>query len=298
MAPKIVVTGGTGFIGRNLCARLVEEGWDVTTLIIEDHVLPNVKTIKSNILDANSLSSFIEEADVVVHLAAITEHDAIVNRPFETLELNYAGTRNVLNAFVKGKAKHFIYPSSGKVYGKPVYLPYDEEHPTKPSTILGKSKLIAEKLIDFYSYFSTKSFTIMRIFNVYGPGQGGTFLIPTIMRQLAQPKIVLGDLRPMRDYIYVKDLIEAFMTVIKSPEKSANAYNVGSGQSYSAQQIISTIEGITGIRHEIVTDHSRYRKDEFDDERADTGKLARLGWLAHTDLKTGLRKTLDSWKTK
>ena len=298
MTKKIVVTGGTGFIGKNLCARLVEEGWDVTDISIDGYPVANVKNIKCNILDSAAITPIIENADIVVHLAAITGHDAIVNRPFETLELDYTGTRNVLNAFVRGKGEHFIYTSTGKVYGKPVYLPYDEEHPTKPSTISGKSKLITEKLLDFYSYFSQKCFSILRIFNVYGPGQGGSFLFPTIMRQLAQPKIVLGDMKPMRDYIYIDDVVEAFMAVIRNRVKGMNILNVGSGKSYSAQQIIDMIEKITGIRHEIISEHSRYRKDEYDDERADTEKLARLGWHAVTDLETGLRKTLDSWKAK
>lgn len=296
MPQKILVTGGTGFIGRHLCARLVDDGWDATAVTIEDVTIPDIRIVKANILDEKSIAPLIEQADVVVHLAAITEHDAIFNKPFQTLELNYSGTRNVLNAFVKGKAQHFIYPSTGKVYGKPVYLPYDEEHPTRPSTILGKSKLIAEKLIDFYSAFAAKSFSIFRIFNVYGPEQKGSFLIPTILRQISNPIINLGDLKPMRDYIYIDDLIEAFMTVIKNPGRGLNIYNAGSGKSYSALQILETLDMLNGTRHEIASDPSKHRKDEYDDEKADTKKLSRLGWHTITDIESGLKKTLDAWK--
>ena len=107
MTEHIVVTGGTGFLGKHLCAQLAEDGWDTTAITIEDVELPCVETRKVDILDPDAIAQIIESADVVVHLAAITEHDTMVNRPFETLELNYAGTRNVLKPFVEGKGRHF-----------------------------------------------------------------------------------------------------------------------------------------------------------------------------------------------
>ncbi len=296
MAERVVVTGGTGFLGRHLSARLARDGWDTVAVTDLDEKLEGIETVKANVLDAGAISPIIEAADVVVHLAAITEHDAIVNRPFETLELNHTGTRNVLQSFTQGKGRLFIFPSTGKVYGKPEYLPYDEEHPARPSNVLGKSKLIAERLVDFYSTFSDKAFSVLRIFNVYGTGQKETFLIPTIISQLGSPKVVLGDLDPTRDYIYIDDVVDAFVAVMNKAGPGMSVYNVGIGRSYSPRDIIRMFEKIEGIECTVETDPSRHRSDEFDDERADTARLERLGWEGRTEMETGLRKTLETWK--
>ena len=208
---KILITGINGFIGQHLASELLKKGHYVIGLSRGNKC--SIKSISKyfsgSVLDKELVTRAIKNVDVVVHLAALTAHKDIVDNRFKTLETNFLGTQNILNVFSKSKTtKNFLYASTGKVYGNIVKLPITETHPTNPLNILGKSKLITEKLIDFYALAtlstSKKEFVIFRTFNVYGPGQGKNFLIPTIINQLSLNKkeITLGDIDAKRDYEY------------------------------------------------------------------------------------------------
>ena len=169
----ILITGVNGFLGKNIANVLAKSGHKIIGLgKKESSDLECLSTYHSvSVLDKQSLNLIVKEVDCVIHLAAITAHSEIIDNKYETLDINLNGTRNILNSFkFSNKAKKFIYASSGKVYGKIKKLPLTEDSETSPINILGKSKLIAEKLIDFYSD-RDKSYLIFRIFHAYGPGQ-------------------------------------------------------------------------------------------------------------------------------
>ncbi len=294
---KVVITGGAGFLGKYLCRSLLESGAEVISLDRTDSKVDGAQNYVADVLDPESIEKHIRWSDVVIHLAALTAHEDIVGDPYKALEINLQGTRNVLDAFIASPAKQFIFPSTGKVYGKPQYLPYDEQHPLNPSTLLGKSKRITELLIDFYSTNTEKSLIILRIFNVYGPYQKENFLIPTILKQLENQKssIILGDIEAKRDYIFIDDVVKAFIMVMQNNPKGLNIFNVGTGRSYSAKEIVGIMEKILNRKIEMKVDSARFRKDEFADERADTTEIATLGWKADFDIFEGLKQTVQAY---
>jgi len=293
MIKKILVTGCSGFIGQALCIDLINSGFRVIGYGKTPPRFDQIEFIHGDILDCDVLKSAAKEVDAIIHLAAVTAHNEIVNYPLKTLNVNLQGTVNIAEAFLLSEAKVLIYSSTGKVYGYPSYLPYNEEHPTRPSTILGKTKLLSENVLEFCSFLEpNKSVNVLRIFQVYGKGQRANFLIPTILSQLNKTSITLGDIDAKRDYIFLDDVVEAFNAVLKKAIPGFNLYNLGSGKSYSAKEIVYIISKIINSPIEIEVDLSRFRKGEYDDERTDTGKLERLGWQCRTSIEIGLRYLL------
>ena len=296
---RILITGINGFIGQHLGARLVHRGHVVIGLGQNKKCeVNNIKTYYAgSVLNKKLVEEATEDAQTVIHLAALTSHKTMVDNKFETLELNLLGTKNVLDAFSKSKhARKFLYASTGKVYGSISRLPILEDHPTNPLNILGKSKLIIEKLIDFYSN-NQKEFIIFRIFNIYGPMQRKDFLIPTILIQLLKNKreIVLGDIDAKRDWVYIDDLINAFVKAIEGKgHLGVSIYNICTGIGSSALEIVKIINKIKKIDIKIKTNPALVRGDEMRDEYG-SFELARrcLGWTPKISLKEGLRKFIS-----
>ena len=293
MAKRILITGISGFIGRRLAAALIKQGHQVFGLARTDATMEDVIIQKADVLDALAVEEACKDKEVVIHLSAVTAHQHIINNPYQALHVNLIGTYNVLSAVAKSEVQYFIYPSSGKVYGKPNYLPYDENHPVNPQTMLGKMKHFAESLIDFFASGSNKTFTILRIFNVYGAGQKSEFLIPTILRQIDGSVIWLGNIDDKRDYLYLDDLIDAFNLIIDSSLSGLSIMNVGSGISHSAREIVELLGCLVGKELIIKADASKFRKDEICEERANIERIRALGWSPKHDLELGLRETLQ-----
>ncbi len=296
---RVLITGSEGFIGRHLTVKLLAEGYEVYGISLPpasgiDH--PNYHWTSVDILDREKLSLYFRNStfDAMIHLAALTTHEELTKHKERTLRINLEGTLNLLEEFKNTESTKFIFASTGKVYGRIQELPLSEDHPTTPINILGKTKLIAEKLIDFFSSESTQQYVIVRMFNVYGPGQRDYFLIPTILSQLqdGNSQITLGNTCDKRDYIFIEDVVEAIITVLgKEMSENLNVFNVGSGRPHSASDIVKIIEKIFARKVTIKVDESRLRKDEFPEEFADIGKLLSLGWSPRYDLKAGLERT-------
>lgn len=291
---RILITGIDGFIGKHLAKALAENG----------HQVKGLDRGSGGVLNKKLVGKSVGNSEIIIHLAALTSHKDIIENKFETLETNLQGTKNVLDAFSKSKkTRKFLYASSGKVYGRLNKLPISETHPTNPLNILGKSKLIAEKLIDFYANdtstslsASQKEFIIFRIFNVYGPLQDKNFLIPTIIKQLGKGKsqLTLGDIGAKRDYLYIDDLVNAFVLAIEKKEKTGiSIYNVCSGKATSARQIVKIISKIKGRSIKIKTNPNLYRRDEAKVEYGSYKLIQKtLGWKPKVSLQEGLKKMI------
>lgn len=300
---RILITGINGFIGQHLARELLKRGHFIVGVGRNKKCkVDNIKTYyEGTVLDKKLVEKATTGVEAVIHLAALTSHETIVDKRFETLETNFLGTKNVLDAFLKSKkTRKFLYSSTGKVYGKIVHLPISEGRPTNPQNILGKSKLIAERLIDFYNDkqslrpngLNQKEFIIFRIFNTYGPGQRKNFLIPTILEQLKKGKkeIILGDIEAKRDYVYIDDLVNAFVLAVEGKvHKGVVIYNICTGLSSSAFQIVKIISKIKEIDIKVKVNSALKRRDEMKDEYGSYEKAKRyLGWEPRYSLKEGL----------
>lgn len=295
---QILITGAGGFIGRKLIGALQKNpGFKISALSIGDVDIPGVTSYRCDILDSEAVEKVFSENkfDCVVHLAAITAHSEIVDNRMKTFEINLMGTINLLNSFNKHcRGAQFIYSSTGKVYGKTNEMPISENALVNPTNILGKTKRITEEVIEFYAQPENK-YLIFRIFNIYGEGQRSNFIVPTILAQLNNETIELGSLKDLRDYLYVGDLMDAFMACISSPEKFADVdhVNIGSGEPACVADILREIEKLIGRKLKVTVNKARLRRDETPVEFCDHSKLTALtGWTPKHSLAEGLECTL------
>ncbi len=301
---NVLITGVNGFIGKNLSLYLLSKGYSLFGFDISKNCIVSGldSYISGSVLDFEKIQSAMQGMDIVVHLAAITNHNDIINNKFKSLDLNLRGTINTIKAFNNSKiAKKFIFGSTGKVYGLVNNSPIEEGCCARPLNILGKSKLITEQIIDFYSC-ADKDYTILRMFQVYGSDQSDNFLIPTIFNQLdniesSNQEITLGDIKAKRDYVHIDDVCNAFLKVVKSENlvNNVNIFNICTGVPSSAENIVSIIEKIGKIDINIRTDKKLLRNDEMNVEFGSNGKAKKmLNWNPKVSLYMGIERIISS----
>ncbi len=289
---KVLITGIGGFLGRHLGKALIDAGHEVRGVCKSRVDIGSAEIVIGDVLDKQFMEASCKGMDCVIHLAAVTEFSNITKDPIGSMETSVSGTLNALHGLAKAGGRKFIFPSSGKVYGKPKSLPITEQHTLNPESHLGRTKKLCEELLAFHDSCTAKSYVSLRIFNVYGPGQKEYFLVPTILSQIDSGEITLGDIHSKRDYVYVKDVAEAFIKVMEAEGNGFEAYNVGSGNSSSAEDVMHRISEITHRKYTIKTDASRLRGGEASDERADISKLKALGWSPRYGLAKGLSEMM------
>ena len=280
---KIFVTGGTGYIGSRLTDSLKRRAHDVKTLGLE-----NSADIKADVTDFGALKEGIRGFDAIYHLAAKIGVSKSFDSPKEYFAINADGTKNILEASRLNDIKQIIFTSSIVVYGKPQYLPIDENHPTSPTSPYGQSKLMAEKFCKEYSDNYGFKITILRIGYLYGPAQSNLFF-PTVISQLNNDKITVQNLDFKLDYVFIDDVVSA---LVKSLDmKKSNLFNIGFGKSISGRDVIDTLSEIVGRKIIVETINPRHEEEEV----MDISKAKKvLKWKPEINLERGLRKILAS----
>jgi len=277
----ILITGGTGFIGSHLGDMLSKEGYRVIALGKTDGDIRNYSTIKrfEN-----------EPINHVFHLAGKSFVPDSWANPREYYDVNVNGALTVLD-FCKTTNISLSYVSS-YLYGIPEQLPISEDTEPSPNNPYCHSKLVSENIASYFSKEFGFQLTIVRPFNVYGANQNQSFLIPTIIKQvLYSDEIIVQDLLPKRDYVYVKDLVRALISTIENSE-SPGIYNIGSGQSISVEGVIKVVQRVLGMNKKV---HSmnKERKNEISDVIADISKARKiLGWEPSFSFKDGIEEML------
>jgi len=235
----ILVTGSNGFIGKNLITFLIETG----------HRVVRFESYGDNIINP-SIWEKIPKVDLVFHLAAKTSILDSWTNIFNYIENNSLASINVLEYCKKNKSK-IIYLSS-YLYGKTIDFPISENAIIDVTNPYALSKKIAEEICLFYNSIYNIDIAIVRPFNVYGCGQNESFLIPSIIKQVQYSEsIIVRDLTPRRDYIYISDFINALVRFLEV-DSISGIYNLGSGISYSVMDVISIIQKIYGTQKPII----------------------------------------------
>ncbi|MBI3294158.1 MAG: NAD(P)-dependent oxidoreductase [Deltaproteobacteria bacterium] len=281
MSNSILVTGSEGFIGRALCRRLQAEEFEVHRFS---------RSLGHQILSEEAFRPFYDKPiGQVVHLAGESFIPTSWETPGPFYAMNTLGTQRVLD-FCRRMGSRLIYFSSF-VYGAPKYLPIDEEHPIAPLNPYTHSRWLAEELCEFYSQRFSVDSAILRPFNIYGPGQDERFLISQCVGQWKRgERVQVKSLTPRRDYLYLDDLVEATLLVIRNRELSG-VFNIGSGQSYSVQEILTTLQELIGptFTFECV---NQERIDEVPETRS-SSRLQTTGlWNPRVSLREGLTRIL------
>jgi nucleoside-diphosphate-sugar epimerase len=280
MAEVVIVTGAGGFVGRHVVRALREAGCDVVEHQRADGDLAEGPPVWP-------------PAAHVVHLAGRTFVPAAWSDPAPFRRDNVDATTHVLE-YCRLTGASMIHVSS-YVYGTPVRLPIDERHPLDPFNPYAESKILAERAVqDYQRRFGVRA-TIVRPFNLFGPGQDARFLIPTIIRQARDPAraaITLTDDRPRRDYLHVRDLAALIVLALRAP--LGDVYNAGSGESHSVRDIADRVGDLTGGRKPLQVT-GPVRPNEILDVVADVSHAAAtLGWRPRIDLMEGLQDTIAS----
>ncbi|RLF89683.1 nucleoside-diphosphate sugar epimerase [Thermococci archaeon] len=299
----IVVTGGAGFIGSHI-AEALAEGNDV--IVIDnlysgklENVPENVKFINADVRDFEAISDIVREADYVFHEAAQISVDESVRNPVFTEEVNVIGTLNVLMALTEGNGK-LIFASSAAVYGDNPNLPLKESEAPSPISPYGVTKLAGEHYCRvFYEIYGVPT-VVLRYFNVYGPRQSSAYagVISIFMRNAIknEPLTIFGDGKQTRDFIYVKDVVEANLLVAKKKRAEGEVFNVATGKETSVLELALKIIDLSGASSSIV--FAPPRPGDIRRSVADISKLRKLGFSPKYSLEEGLKETFEWFKNE
>ena len=276
MSERVLVTGGSGFIGRRLVQFLRDEGVEV--------LAPG-----RDILDVSAGSFPDQSVDWVIHLAGRTYVPASWNEPADFYRVNALGTVNVLEYCRRTQAR--LISVSGYCYGVPEALPISETAPLKPNNPYALSKRAAEEACRFFFEYLQTPVMIVRPFNIYGPGQPANFLIAHIVEQVIDPAvdaITVEDGTPRRDYVHLDDVIRAIESLRRNPKPGAT-FNIGSGKSCSVAELAELVCKVADVKKPFVSRDNR-RVNEIPDVIADiTAIRDETGWSPSISLLDGLR---------
>lgn len=274
---KVAVTGSSGFVGTHLTKKLRELKADVLEIDLRRGI---------DVSDWSQLKE-LDGFDCLIHLSAKTYVPDSYSDPRGFYHTNIVGTINALELCRLHKAK-LVYASS-YVYGVPEYLPIDELHPVKSYNPYAESKIIGERLCERYAIDFDQKILTLRPFNIYGPGQDTRFLISSIIDQAKTGSVQLKDPNPKRDFVYIDDVINAYLKAISHDTPGYNVFNIGLGKSYSVREISQEV-----IRHfgdDLKIDFTgEKRQSEVADTVADISKAGKLlNWSPAVGIEEGIR---------
>ena len=272
---KVLVTGSRGFIGKQVIKRL-KKSEILTDLIDSKRIdLKNIEEVMK-----------LNASDVVIHLGGKTTKGLEWDEYFNN---NVLGTLNILEYCITKKIKKMIFVSS-YVYGNPKYLPIDEEHPIDPHNAYTKSKYLAEQLCEFYAKNSDLNIIILRPFNIFGKTLPDGFLISNLLKSIqTNEKITIVNKDSKRDFLHIDDFVDIVLK-IKDCDFKFEVFNVGSGKSYSFNEVVKKIEKISIKKLNLQYEED---KESFIGEiTADISKLNnKIKWVSKISFDEGLQKS-------
>lgn len=308
---KILVTGADGFIGSHITEELVKKGYEVKAFVyynsfntwgwldsVSQDIMKHVEIFQGDIRDPNGVEEAVKDVDAVFHLAALIAIPFSYHSPDTYVDTNIKGTLNVLQAVRKLNTKRVLITSTSEVYGTAQYVPIDEKHPFQGQSPYSATKIGADRLAEsFYRSFQLPV-TIVRPFNTYGPRQSARAVIPTIITQLLAGKkeIKLGSLTPTRDFNYVKDTANGFISIYESDKTIGEEINIATQREISigelAQELIKQINPTARI----ICDEQRLRPEKSEVNRllgSNEKILSLTDWKIQYSFEKGLAETID-----
>jgi UDP-glucose 4-epimerase len=304
---RVLVTGGAGFIGGHLSAALLARGDEVVAFDdlstgAAEHVPDGVELVVGSVANAGELRGLVGRGfDAVLHIAGQASIFKSFDRPERDLETNVVGTLNVLDACIAGGVRRLVYASSMTVYGEPAVVPTPETEPCVPISYYGVTKYAAERYVQVAGGRDDVDLAVtsLRMFNVYGERQSLTnpyqgvlaIFMGNVLR--GEPVTIHSDGKQTRDFVYVADVVDAWLRVLDDAQGTAGAvFNVGSGRETSIAELAETIVAAAGGRSEV-----RSAPAQLGDIRrsaADVSALAAAtGWSPQTPLADGVARTLE-----
>lgn len=308
---KILITGADGFIGSHLAEELVKKGYEVKAFVfynsfntwgwldtLDPEIMDHVEIFTGDIRDPHGVKKAMEGCDAVFHLAALIGIPFSYHSPDAYVDTNIKGTLNVLQAARELETERVLITSTSEVYGTAKYVPIDEKHPFQGQSPYSATKIGADRLAEsFYRSFNLPV-SIVRPFNTYGPRQSARAVIPTIISQLLSGKeeIKLGSLTPTRDFNYVKDTANGFISIYESAKTVGEEINIASGQEISIGDLAELLIGIINPKAKVICDNERLRPDKSEVNRllGSNEKIKKFTeWKPTYSIKEGLNETVE-----
>ena len=303
---KILVTGGAGFIGSHVVNGLLEARHEVVVVdnLTTGHphnLHPDAAFYEMNILDSQLADVFDQEKpDIVNHHAAQIDVRKAVADPLFDAQQNIIGSIHLIEHCREHGVQKIVYASTGgAIYGEPVYLPADEEHPIRPLSPYGISKHTVEHYLDLASLNFGLNYTVLRYANVYGPrqdphGEAGVVAIFSESLFRGDQPTIFGDGSSTRDYVFVEDVVEANLLAMEGG--TGQIYNVGTGSETDLNELVIKLK--TAIGAEIDTIYAPPRLGEVDKIALANDKIKRdLGWEPAHSLEEGFVKTAQYYRS-
>ena len=311
---RVLVTGAGGFIPSHVVEELVKKGYEVKAFIhynsmnkwgwldnYDSNVMNSVEVFAGDVRDPNGVRVAMKGCDAVIHMAALIAIPYSYHSPDSYVDTNIKGTLNVLQAARDLMPKRVLVTSTSEVYGTAKYVPIDENHPYQGQSPYSATKIGADRLTEsFYRSFDLPV-TIVRPFNTFGPRQSARAIIPTIITQLLSgtKDIKLGSLTPTRDFNYVKDTANGFISILESDKTIGEEVNIATQKEISMEEVAHTIIDIINPSAKIVCDEQRIRPDKSEVNRllGSNEKLIRLtNWKQKYSFEEGIKETINWFK--
>lgn len=304
---KVLVTGGSGFIGSHIVDELLSEKFAATILDnrepqeAEDRIQHETKDdfrfIRGDIRDHASVVRAVQDIDVVIHLAALISVPQSIDDPLLYNEVNINGTINLLKASMNANVKKFIYASSCAVYGSTQEVPIKENHTLRPNSPYGISKMAAESYVQLFNSLGLKTLCL-RFFNVYGPRQTYNQYSGVISKFLNaakknEPLTIFGDGKQTRDFVHVRDVAKAHLLALNS-DVAGEIFNIATGVATSINDLAEVLLEVVNKRSLRII-HEEPREGDIYQSYADISRAKeRLGYSPKIALKNGLEELLPA----
>lgn len=308
---KVLVTGACGFIGSHLVERLMDEGCHVKAFVFYNSLsswgwldtfpkkkLGQIEIFTGDVRDPNGVRAAVKGSDAIFHLAALIGIPFSYHSPDSYVDTNIKGTLNILQAARDCDIERIVVTSTSEVYGTALHIPIREDHALQGQSPYSASKIGADKIAEAFRLSFQLPVVIARPFNTYGPRQSARAVIPTIITQLlaGNKTIRLGATHPTRDFVYVKDTVDAFVEIAKSDRLLGEVVNIATQKAISIGTLAERLVRIINPDARIARDSKRLRPRNSEVERLcgnNTKIMKCTGWSPQTDLQTGLRETID-----
>ena len=320
MRKKILVTGGSGFIGSHLVEKLIKLGHQVKTIIpynidnswgwidsFNKNLKNSLNVVTGDVCDTSLMLKETKKTDIVFHLAALISIPYSYKSPLSYINTNILGSISALEAARISSCELFVNTSTSEVYGSAQYVPIDEKHPLNAQSPYSASKISSDQLVlSYYKSFGTPV-TILRPFNTFGPRQSMRAAIPSVISQVINnnKSIKVGNISTRRDFTYVEDTVMGYIKTINNKKIIGETINLGVGKDFSISDTIKIIKKINKKEHlKLQIDKNRIRPTKSEVTRlVSNNKKAKklLNWTpkfkGKKGFELGLRKT-NEWFSK
>ena len=288
---SVIITGAAGFIGTNMVRVLSELGAEITVIdrIQPPERLPNVKFEWADLRHLDT----VYEADYLIHLAAITNAGFAERYPMDTFEVNVLGTENLLNHV--HIHRRVLFPSTALTYAASD-TPISEEAELDLSSTYALSKNMGEQLVKFHCNRMSIGHTIVKFFNIFGPGQLPMYIVPQVLTQIIDNhRIEIRNGSVMRDLLFVDDCIDAVLKLSVTNAAENSVFNIGSGHIVSIADVARAAVEASGQQDVEINDLEETIEYSPTAIMADISKVnSTIGWYPRTSLKDGLKRMWDS----